>query len=219
MAGAAGGFSEEHFREAYAELQQLVGAGAGWQLLVETMNISVYGRRDKRTGLYEYKVFGVLEDCPPDVLVAVYMDLDYRKQWDEYIEELYEQEYNGQTVIYCKVKYPFPMSKRDYVYIQQLQELDTTRGKIYMVVSQSTSVPQLPEKRGVIRVKQYKQSLAIERDGNGGSKVFMYYFYNPGGLIPSWIINRAVQGIPNFLCDLVKACQNYPNTTSKQKNW
>ncbi|XP_069338470.1 phosphatidylcholine transfer protein isoform X5 [Eulemur rufifrons] len=184
MAGAAGGFSEEHFREAYAELQQLVGAGAGWQLLVETMNISVYGRRDKRTGLYEYKVFGVLEDCPPDVLVAVYMDLDYRKQWDEYIEELYEQEYNGQTVIYCKVKYPFPMSKRDYVYIQQLQELDTTRGKIYMVVSQSTSVPQLPEKRGVIRVKQYKQSLAIERDGNGGSK---------GGLIPSWIINRAVQ--------------------------
>ncbi|XP_045425581.1 phosphatidylcholine transfer protein isoform X1 [Lemur catta] len=212
MAGSAGGFSEEHFREAYAELRQPVGAGAGWQLLVETLNISVYWRRDKRTGLYEYKVFGVLEDCPPAVLVDVYTDLDYRKQWDEYVEELYEQEYNGQTVIYCKVKYPFPMSKRDYVYIWQLQELDTASGKIYMVLAQSTSVPQLPEKRGVIRVKQYKQSLAIESDGNGGSKVFMSYFYNPGGHIPSWIIKRAVQKeIPNFLRDLVKACQNYPS--------
>lgn len=40
----------------------------------------------QQTGLYEYKVFGVLEDCPPALLADVYMDLDYRKQWDQYVK-------------------------------------------------------------------------------------------------------------------------------------
>lgn len=39
-----------------------------------------------------------------------------------------------------------------------------------MIVSQSTSEPQIPEKSGVIRVKQYTQRLAIQSDGKRGSK-------------------------------------------------
>ncbi|KAK1331346.1 hypothetical protein QTO34_009299 [Cnephaeus nilssonii] len=168
----------------------------------------------QRTGLYEYKVFGVLEDCPPALLADVYMDLDYRKQWDQYVKELYEKECNGETVVYWEVKYPFPMSNRDYVYIRQRRELDVEGRKIYVVLAQSTSVPQFAERPGVIRVKGYKQSLAIESDGKKGSKVFMYYFDNPGGQIPSWLINWAAKnGVPNFLKDLAKACQIYLQKT------
>ncbi|XP_012640816.1 phosphatidylcholine transfer protein isoform X3 [Microcebus murinus] len=142
------------------------------------------------------------------------MDLDYRKRWDEYVQELYERECNGQTVVYWEVKYPFPMSNRDYVYTRQLRELDMAGRKICVVLAQSTSVPQLPERQGVVRVKQYKQSLAIESDGKKGSKVFMYYFDNPGGQIPSWLINMVAQsGVPNFLRDMAKACRNYPKKT------
>uniref|UniRef100_A0A2K6EUW3 Phosphatidylcholine transfer protein n=1 Tax=Propithecus coquereli TaxID=379532 RepID=A0A2K6EUW3_PROCO len=196
---AGGGFSEEQFREACAELQQPALAGADWQLLVETLGISIYRLLDQKTGLYEYKVFGVLEECSPALLADVYMDLDYRKRWDEYVEELYEQEYNGQTVIYWEVKYPFPMSNRDYIYIRQLRELDVAGRKIYVVLAESTSVPQLRERRGVVRVKQYKQSLAIESDGKKGSKVFMHYFDNPGGQIPTWIVNLVAQGAAGSL--------------------
>lgn len=42
--------------------------------------------------------------------------------------------------------------------------------KIYVVLAQSTSGPQFAERPGVIRVKGYKQSLAIESDGKKGSK-------------------------------------------------
>ncbi|XP_070939016.1 phosphatidylcholine transfer protein isoform X3 [Macaca nemestrina] len=189
---AAGSFSGEQFREACAELQQPALAGADWQLLVETSGISIYRLLDQ-TGLYEYKVFGVLEDCSPTLLADVYMDLDYRKQWDQYVKALYEQECNGQTVVYWEVKYPFPMSNRDYVYLRQRRDLDVEGRKIHVVLAQSTSVPQLVERSGVIRVKQYKQSLAIESDGKKGSKVFMYYFDNPGGQIPSWLINWAAK--------------------------
>ncbi|KAM9209133.1 phosphatidylcholine transfer protein [Dugong dugon] len=214
MEPAAGGFSEEQFREACAELQQPALAGADWQLLVETLGINIYRLLDQQTGLYEYKVFGVLEDCPPALLADVYLDLDYRKQWDQYVREVYEKEYNGETVVYWEVKYPFPMSNRDYVYLRQRQELEMEGQKIYVILAQSTSVPQFAEKPGVIRVKQYKQSLAIESDGKKGSKVFMYYFDNPGGQIPSWLINWAAKnGVPNFLKDMAKACHRYLKKT------
>nr|XP_020758866.1 phosphatidylcholine transfer protein isoform X2 [Odocoileus virginianus texanus] len=195
MESGAGAFSEEQFREACAELQR-PALGAAWELLVETQGMSVYRLLDQRTGLYAYKVFGVLEDCSPDLLADVYMDLAYRKQWDQYVKELYERERNGETVVYWEVKYPFPMSNRDYVYVRQRRELDFEGRKVHVIVSQSTYEPQIPEKSGVIRVKQYTQRLAIQSDGKRGSKVFMYYFDNPGGQIPSWVINWAAKPHP-----------------------
>lgn len=36
------------------------------------------------TGLYEYKVFGELASCSPQLCADVYMDLTYRKDWDKY---------------------------------------------------------------------------------------------------------------------------------------
>uniref|UniRef100_A0A8C0TYP7 Phosphatidylcholine transfer protein n=2 Tax=Canidae TaxID=9608 RepID=A0A8C0TYP7_CANLF len=246
MEPAGGGFSEDQFREACAELRRPALPGASWELLLEALGISIYGlldqllqlqtsifklprrpakftvyiatevllARKKQTGLYEYKVFGVLDNCLPDVLADVYMDLDYRKQWDQYVKELYEKECNGETVVYWQVKYPFPMSNRDYIYIRQRRDLDLDGRKIHVILAQSTSVPQIAERSGVVRVNQYKQSLAIESDGKKGSKVFMYYFDNPGGQIPSWLINWvAKSGVPNFLKDMGKACQNYLKKT------
>ncbi|KAM8945008.1 phosphatidylcholine transfer protein isoform 1-T1 [Lycaon pictus] len=214
MEPAGGGFSEDQFREACAELRRPALPGASWELLLEALGISIYGLLDQQTGLYEYKVFGVLDNCLPDVLADVYMDLDYRKQWDQYVKELYEKECNGETVVYWQVKYPFPMSNRDYVYIRQRRDLDLDGKKIHVILAQSTPVPQVAERSGVVRVNQYKQSLAIESDGKKGSKVFMYYFDNPGGQIPSWLINWvAKSGVPNFLKDMGKACQNYLKKT------
>ncbi|EPY83548.1 hypothetical protein CB1_000552002 [Camelus ferus] len=60
---------------------------------------------------------------------------------------------------------------QQYVYLRQRQELDFEGQKVHVILAQSTSVPQFPEKSGVIRVKQYKQRLAIQSDGKRGSKV------------------------------------------------
>ncbi|XP_044601482.2 phosphatidylcholine transfer protein-like isoform X2 [Equus asinus] len=211
MAGAVSGFSEEQFWEACAELKQPVLAGADWELLMEALGLRFYRLRDQETGLYKYKVFGTLKDCPPALLIDVYMDLDYRKQWDQNVEELYERRCNGQTVVYWQVRYPTLMSNRDYVYVRERRDLHVEERKVYVVLAQSTSHSQFPERSGVVRVKQYKQRLAITSDGRKGSKVFMYYFDNPGGQIPTWLINWAAKnGVPEFLNDLAKACQTYP---------
>lgn len=37
------------------------------------------------SGLYEYKIMGSILDVLPNVCKEVYMDLEYRKKWDEYV--------------------------------------------------------------------------------------------------------------------------------------
>lgn len=41
------------------------------------------------SGLYEYKIMGSLQDVGPDVCKQVYMDLEYRKKWDDYVKGEY----------------------------------------------------------------------------------------------------------------------------------
>ncbi|XP_032661500.1 phosphatidylcholine transfer protein isoform X4 [Chelonoidis abingdonii] len=142
------------------------------------------------------------------------MDLDYRKQWDQYVKELSEKIYDEKRIIYWEVKYPFPLSNRDYVYLRERRDMEVDGQKIWVMLAKSVSLPQCPEKPGIIRVNSYVQSLVLESDGKTGSKVYMYYFDNPGGMIPSWLINWAAKsGVPAFLKDLQKACLNYCKKT------
>ncbi|KAI5944558.1 Phosphatidylcholine transfer protein [Manis javanica] len=212
MTAVAGAFELEEFLEALDELQQPLGAD--WHPLVQSEVLNIHQRLKERTGLYEYKVFGVLKKYPPSLLADVYMDLAYRKQWDQYVKELYEEECNGKTVVYWQVNYPFPMWNRDYVYIRQRRELNVEGKKVHVILAENVSVPQFPERSGVVRVKQYKQKLVIESDGKEGSNVFLYYFDNPGGRIPSWLINWVAQsGVPNYLKNLAEACEKYLERT------
>ncbi|XP_039937866.1 phosphatidylcholine transfer protein isoform X1 [Hirundo rustica] len=159
------------------------------------MGVRIYRLFHEQSGLYEYKIFGSLADVSPKLCADVYMDLDFRKEWDQYVKELYEETHDGEKVIYWEVKYPFPLSNRDYVYIRECREMDVDGRKIWVVLAKSVAVPQCPEKPGIIRVKSYKQSLVIESDGKAGCKVYMYYFDNPGGKIPSWLVNWAAKNL------------------------
>ncbi|KAG7505955.1 phosphatidylcholine transfer protein [Solea senegalensis] len=203
------GFTDEEFQGAWKELDEPQLDG-GWELFTETMGVKIYRLYDKETKLYEYKVFGVLAICSPELCADVYMDLAYRKHWDGYVKELCEKNFEGQTAIYWEVKYPFPLSNRDYVYIRERRDLDVDGRKIWVILARSSAETACAEKSGVLRVKDYKQSVALESDGAGGTKLFMNYFDNPGGMIPTWLVNWAAKnGVPGFLKDMQNACSNY----------
>ncbi|GAA6084759.1 phosphatidylcholine transfer protein, partial [Tachysurus ichikawai] len=131
---------------------------------------------------------------------------------------LHEKDYGGQKAVYWEVKYPFPLSNRDYVYVRERRDLLVDGRKIWMVLARSSDVSHCPEKSGVIRVKDYKQTVVMESDGAQGIKVFMNYFDNPGGNIPTWLINWAAKtGVPGFLKDLQDACSKYSNHCKNRK--
>ncbi|TRY95748.1 hypothetical protein DNTS_022142 [Danionella cerebrum] len=79
-------FGDEEFEMAWGELDEPLLAG-GWELFTETMGVRIYRLYSKETGLYEYKVSGSLDGCPPELCSEVYMDLNYRKHWDSYAKD------------------------------------------------------------------------------------------------------------------------------------
>ncbi|MEQ2222039.1 hypothetical protein ILYODFUR_021838 [Ilyodon furcidens] len=83
--------------------------------------------------------------------------------------------------------------KPQYVYIRERRDLDVDGRKIWVILARSSAETACAEKKGVLRVKDYKQSVAMESDGASGTKVFLNYFDNPGGMIPTWLVNWAAK--------------------------
>ncbi|XP_062975976.1 phosphatidylcholine transfer protein [Elgaria multicarinata webbii] len=204
-------FPEDQFLSICREvLKPRETAGGPWQLMVDSGSFSIYRLLDEKTGLYEYKVYSLLPDCPPELCADVYMDLNYRTKWDQYLREMCEKTHDGLSVIYWELKFPFPLANRDYVFIRERQDMELDGQKIYVILAKSVTTSKFPEKPGIVRVKNYRQSVAFVSDGKKGSRVFMSYFEDPGGKIPSWLVNWATKtGVPNFLKDMQRACHTY----------
>ncbi|XP_078376077.1 phosphatidylcholine transfer protein-like [Oculina patagonica] len=214
------GFDEGKFLEAGQEIDNIKLDGFEFftESVKESVQCKIYRKYEEVSGLYEYKIMGTLEDVGPAVCKQVYMDLEYRKKWDEYVKDLYEFDDEGIPSIYWNVNYPWPMSNRDYIYTRALRKLEINSVPTIIVLAKSNTLTKTPEKTGVIRVKEYHQSLIIQTDGNVGTKAFMHYFDNPGGLIPSWLINWAAKtGVPSFMNSMRSACLGYEEYISSKK--
>ncbi|KAG8129369.1 hypothetical protein E2320_016176, partial [Naja naja] len=60
---------------------------ASWQLLTNIQGLCIYRLYDEKSGLYEYKIYSILNDCSPELCAEVYMDLNYRTKWDQYVKK------------------------------------------------------------------------------------------------------------------------------------
>ncbi|XP_002740848.1 phosphatidylcholine transfer protein-like [Saccoglossus kowalevskii] len=201
-------FSEDRFLEACNELKSPIIDE--YEFFTESHDVKIYRKYREESGLYEYKIFGLLKGVSPETCRQVYVDLEYRKEWDGYVKELREINEGDKNGVYWQVNFPFPMSNRDYVFMRECREFDIDTRKITVVLGQSQLFASEPELSGVIRVDDFCQSLALESDGDDGTKAFMYYYDNPKGMIPTWLINwGAKTGVPKFLTDMQAACKGY----------
>ena len=57
-----------------------------------------------------------------------------------------------------------------YVYRRELRELIYKNRPVCVILAQSVRVASLPPQKGVVRVEDYVQSMAITSDGNHGTK-------------------------------------------------
>ncbi|XP_076436970.1 phosphatidylcholine transfer protein-like [Babylonia areolata] len=211
----ASGFEEEQFVQACCELEQ--PQVEGWELFVQCHGYSVYRLFDKSSGLYQYKTYGVMEGVTPEVCADVFMDYQYRQRWDAYVKAVYETQENGQHLVFWETIFPFPMSNREYVFRSELQPMEHKGRRMWVALVRS--VPStIPERPGVVRVDSFAQTCVLTSDGKFGTKSFMYYFDNPKGNIPTWMVNWAAKkGIPEFIITMQDACRAYPSYKAQQQ--
>ncbi|XP_072020686.1 phosphatidylcholine transfer protein-like [Amphiura filiformis] len=208
-------FTTEEFQDACRQLDN--PDVSEFEFFVEYMDVKIYRKYNEESGLYEYITFGTI-DVKPEICHQVYIDLDYRKKWDSYVKALYEVTEGDRKGIYWNCNFPFPMSNRDYIFERESQEFDLDGRHVFVTLGRSAEFSSVPEKSGVIRVDDFKQSLAITANGDTGSKAFMHYYDNPKGMIPTWLINWAAKtGVPGFLQNMTDACKGYPEYLQKKK--
>lgn len=208
-------FEQVEFTKACEELDS--PDVVGWELFTESNNVKIYRLYNDVTGLYSYKIHGEMNAVKPEICVQVYMDIDYRKEWDSYVKELREIKEEGKEGVYWQVKLPFPLYNRDYTFQREKRELEIEGRHIYVILSKVDDFPSVPPVSGVVRVSEFVMSLAITSDGKVGSKAFLRYYDNPGGMIPTWFINWAAKtGVPSFLTTMEKACEGYEKYLQKK---
>ncbi|XP_020613106.1 phosphatidylcholine transfer protein-like [Orbicella faveolata] len=209
------GFEDRKFLEAAQEIDNIKLDGYEFftESVKESVECKIYRKHVETSGLYEYKIMGSLEDVGPDVCKQVYMDLEYRKKWDEYVKELYECDDEGVQSIYWNVNYPWPMSNRDYIYKRALRELEVNGIPTVVVLAESnTACHLLFLKR--LKTIMFLSTLSLH---SFFISAFMHCFDNPGGLIPTWLINWATKtGVPSFMNSMRSACLGYEEYISSK---
>ncbi|XP_065839134.1 phosphatidylcholine transfer protein-like [Oscarella lobularis] len=204
-------FGDDDFRRTALELDE--PQLTDYDLFTDTRGIKIY-RHCKESGLYEYKTYGVLNEIDPLTMIQVYCDYTYRSKWDSYVVELKELTdaalERGSAIYWC-VKYPFPLTNRDYVFMRETREISSEKGGhvTHVSLSKDMSLDAYPPKSKYVRVDDFYQAVAV-RKHELGTEVFMHYYDNPKGMIPKWIINWVVKtAAPSWLKTLEDACKKY----------
>ncbi len=166
-------------------------SGPGWEQAARDEGITVYSRQKKGTNVNEMKAIGLVDAPPPDVFRAIrdYAHYDQNMPFTEDSKVLEVQEEGKVIYFYSCINAPL-VARRDYV-IKILDESDWQDGKGFLLVTWSAA-DKLPEKEGRIRVKINDGFWRLEPRDNGTKTFATYYVYtDPGGSLPTWVVNRA----------------------------
>ncbi|XP_054167124.1 stAR-related lipid transfer protein 7, mitochondrial-like [Oppia nitens] len=211
-----------------------------WEPVIMRDNFKLWRRSYPNTSLYQYKVYGTFDDIPARTFFRVQMDTEYRKKWDKLVIKLdivdkesfikdkdhMNNEDSGNEVLHWIMKYPYPMSTRDYVYLRR-SRVDV-KNNVMVLMSKSIEYPKLPETSQHVRVVNYSSQMVIKPHTTFDECGFDYlltYFDDPRAAFPMPAYNwMAVSGVPEFVNKLHSAAfqlfqsNNYKSNKYQKQN-
>ncbi|ORX53331.1 Bet v1-like protein [Piromyces finnis] len=194
--------------------------------------IKVYTRVRPLTGINEYIILGHLNNVTLKEAYDVYMDLEYRKEWDDLKQQINIFERKDKTFssqsninndlkdfeIHWEIKFPWPFCNREYIFERNTYE-HKFNDMLFLIADNSSlnntnSNEELNNKNinsRTIRITEYEQMTVFYSDCEDGKcNVYMEYYDDPKGNIPlvlkNWVVSRAA---PNFIMNIEKACKEY----------
>ena len=124
----------------------------------------------------------------------IFLDVDSYKDWmpDCKSAEIIEHSHPNELTYYMKLKVPFPFSNRDIV--QQLV-IDEAESQVTIILNNCPDKVGL-EKKYVRMQKAYGQWL-VKNIGDNKVSIRFQYLADPGGDIPSWLVNSFIVKSPH----------------------
>ncbi|CAG0902542.1 unnamed protein product, partial [Darwinula stevensoni] len=181
-----------------------------WQPFLERAHVTVW-RKPYRGNIYEYKVHGGYADVSAKSFSVAMLDMDFRSQWDVSAIDLTtvdEDPDSNAIILYSVMKYPFPLTHRDYVF--KRSHWFFPEKKTLVLVNQSTTHPKCPLNNSYMRIAAYQSVMTIRACGPSFEQPTMeftlHYYDDPGVQLPTAFVSYvSMFGFQSYLSAMYEA--------------
>lgn len=178
----------------------------GWALKNNKDGVKVYY---KTTGdVQEIKLATTLQTTL-DGIMQLFTEVENYPQWGYKVTEarLLKRVSAHEVYYYSRLDFPWPMSDRDLImHTQVVQDAVTRR-----VIATSTAVPDyLPANKDVVRIREATTKWILIPRSDGWLDTEYIIHSDPGGDIPDWLVNMAIDVGPRETINSMRKMLNKP---------
>jgi hypothetical protein len=177
-------------------LPESLAAEYPWKLRINQEEISVYTRKVKASSILEYKA-NMIVNAKLAKLMPLFEDVEKMPQW--YYQcvqaELIQSESAERQIIYFVLHLPWPVIERDCVF-RRIKSLDPVSGEVSYTLSAVSG--KFPQQKGRIRALDLNSIWRLTPLKDGRTEVYFQQHSNPGGSIPSFLVNKLSVEIPFY---------------------
>jgi len=165
-----------------------------WKFAKEKDGIRIYTRNEDSISVKSFK--GIVDlKTTMEKMKHVVGRTESFEWWDESITEIKVLAYEEEKMIRYYLVYdtPWPLSDRDLC-AEAIITNDPTTGTRTV---RATALPGVvPETKDKVRIKYYWQQWTMEPQGNDIVHVTLEGSVDPGGAIPTWLVNMVITDTP-----------------------
>lgn len=197
-------------------LKMLVDDHTNWKLDYDQAGAKVWTKSTTNCSFRMVKVQTVFLNINANTLFDVLHDPDYRKEWDEHMQESIEIGYlnPNNDIGYYALSCPAPVKNRDFV----LQRSWLDMGNEKLILNHSVEHKDYTPRKGYIRAVSHLTGFVIRVVDEG---CFLGYISqtDPRGKLPPWLVNKITQKFaPKVVKQLRKAAEGYETWKAGQRN-
>jgi hypothetical protein len=165
-----------------------------WDFVKEQDGIFLYTRKEDGSSLKSFK--GVMEiKSTMEKVSDLLGNVKNHDWWDENLSQIKVLKYDeGKYFQYYLIyKVPWPFTNRDLC-VEANITVDPLTGMKTIAAKPLFNV--VPEKEGLVRIKNYWQKWTILPLENGMMRLTLEGFVDPAGNVPSWLYNMVIVDTP-----------------------
>jgi hypothetical protein len=171
-----------------------LAGGPAWEKISEKEGIVVERRPHAGSVFYELRATARLNDPPATVFATV---SNYRAfaEFIPYMKSLSVLREEGDTAyVYERIGMPL-VADRDYTL--KLNKRVDAAGQVYSLDFESADDAGPPPQKSLVRAQHIRGSWTLQPGAGGKGTLLIYEFYSePGGSLPSFIVNAAQRSAP-----------------------
>jgi hypothetical protein len=169
-------------------------ARAEWEVVATKQGVEVSQQAVEGRSLPMFRGIGEV-DGSPDQVLAVLQDVDKHVEWmPDTAEARLVRESEEAVWMYRLTDAPWPVSDRDVVVKSHL-EIVEPEVEIHTFF-EAVEVPEVPERRGVVRMPHLVGHWKLRAIAPGRSRVEYQVDVDPGGRLPGWLAARTSRDNP-----------------------